>query len=310
MSHINKNNRISRMSETVSTIAVLAIALNTMTLESFSSTQSYLMTAMSGFLLISYIAKFFNIKDKSKYDRILCGFKIAVSLSNVIISIVMSGSDQLLPVMFYVYISSMIVSRIFSVFKHFKIKNILINLLFTALFTKLISMMITASVTDFGIVKKDISAAEVWLIGVTVSIHMILRVISMSFSKIRLDILKKIASRSMALEILSGLIILIIAFSFVLKTAEPQMTTLSDALWYCFVLITTIGFGDITATTAIGRIISVILGIYGIIVVALITSIIVNFYTELKNEEEAKATKLSDEKQSENEDKEKQVKNE
>jgi len=41
--------------------------------------------------------------------------------------------------------------------------------------------------------------------------------------------------------------------------------------------------------SAIGRILSVILGIYGIVVVALITSIIVNFYGEMKkagNEEE------------------------
>ncbi len=37
-----------------------------------------------------------------------------------------------------------------------------------------------------------------------------------------------------------------------------------------------------TAASTIGRILSVILGIYGIIVVALITSIIVNFYGEMK----------------------------
>ena len=48
--------------------------------------------------------------------------------------------------------------------------------------------------------------------------------------------------------------------------------------------MTTIGFGDLAATSALGRLLSVILGIYGIIVVALITSIIVNFYGELKKE--------------------------
>ena len=44
--------------------------------------------------------------------------------------------------------------------------------------------------------------------------------------------------------------------------------------------MTTIGFGDLTAVTDFGRILSVILGAYGIVVVALITSIIVNFYGE------------------------------
>ena len=42
----------------------------------------------------------------------------------------------------------------------------------------------------------------------------------------------------------------------------------------------------ITATSTVGRIFSVILGIYGIIVVSLITSIIVNFYGEVRNEDE------------------------
>jgi succinate dehydrogenase/fumarate reductase cytochrome b subunit len=35
------------------------------------------------------------------------------------------------------------------------------------------------------------------------------------------------------------------------------------------------------------RLLSVILGIYGIIVVSLVTSIIVNFYSEVKTDEEA-----------------------
>jgi hypothetical protein len=41
-----------------------------------------------------------------------------------------------------------------------------------------------------------------------------------------------------------------------------------------------------SATSLEGRIISVILGAYGIVVVALITSIIVNFYGEMKSDED------------------------
>jgi uncharacterized membrane protein (DUF106 family) len=71
-----------------------------------------------------------------------------------------------------------------------------------------------------------------------------------------------------------------VAFSLILMSLEPEMTTFGDALWYCFAVVTTIGFGDIKAVTLIGRLLSVILGMYGIIVVAVITSIIVNFYNE------------------------------
>ena len=77
-------------------------------------------------------------------------------------------------------------------------------------------------------------------------------------------------------------ILFFVVIAVVLRFAEPSITTFGDSLWYCFAVVTTIGFGDMTAVSAIGRILSVVLGIYGIIVVALITSIIVNFYGEMK----------------------------
>ena len=84
-------------------------------------------------------------------------------------------------------------------------------------------------------------------------------------------------------EILFGMLMLIVAFSIVLPQFESGIPSFEDALWYCFAIVTTIGFGDFTAVTLPGRIISVVLGLYGIIVVALVTSIIVNFYNETKN---------------------------
>ena len=86
-----------------------------------------------------------------------------------------------------------------------------------------------------------------------------------------------------AAEIIGGLFLLIFAFSYILVFLEPNIETMRDGLWYCFAIVTTIGFGDFSAVTPIGRLLSVILGLYGIIVVALITSIIVNFYGEMKS---------------------------
>ena len=65
---------------------------------------------------------------------------------------------------------------------------------------------------------------------------------------------------------------------------DPGIGSFENALWFCFATVTTIGYGDVTAATGLGRILSVILGVYGIIVVALITSIIVNFYSETKTD--------------------------
>ena len=104
-----------------------------------------------------------------------------------------------------------------------------------------------------------------------------------AFSQIDLRRMEKIIRKTYAVEIIFGMLLLIAAFSAVLQHTEPQIETYADALWYCFAIVTTIGFGDIAAAGPVGRILSVILGIYGIIVVSLITSVIVNFYNEVKD---------------------------
>ena len=103
-----------------------------------------------------------------------------------------------------------------------------------------------------------------------------------AFSRIRMDVLRRIVRKTYAAEILFGMLLMITAFSIALPVLEESISNFGDALWYCFAIVTTIGFGDFAAVTLPGRIISVILGCYGIIVVALITSIIVNFYNETK----------------------------
>lgn len=133
----------------------------------------------------------------------------------------------------------------------------------------------------------DYTVALFVLLGLTM-VRIFYYIVRISFSQIRMDVLRKILKKTYALEILLGLMMLIIAFSIVLPQFEFGIPTFGDALWYCFAIVTTIGFGDFSAVTVPGRIISVILGIYGIVVVALITSIIVNFYSETKNTAEDK----------------------
>ena len=105
---------------------------------------------------------------------------------------------------------------------------------------------------------------------------------------LKLDVVSKIIKKSLVNEILMLLIILIILCSVYFTVGEPNITSYVDSLWYSFSVITTIGFGDLPVVTTFGRILSVILGISGIVVVALVTSFIVNFYNEMsKRREEA-----------------------
>ena len=112
--------------------------------------------------------------------------------------------------------------------------------------------------------------------------RLILHVVGISISQMKLNILMNIIRETYVMEILLGLLLMIIACASIMSTLEPNMENYGDALWYCFALVTTIGFGDVSATTLVGRVLSVFLGIYGIVVVAIITSVIVNFYGEMK----------------------------
>lgn len=113
---------------------------------------------------------------------------------------------------------------------------------------------------------------------------------------LKLHIVSNIIKKTMVYEIILSLLILIILCSVYFTVVEPAMTSYVDALWYSFSVITTIGFGDVYVTTTFGRILSVILGISGIVVVALFTSIIVNFYNEVnKRREDKKIQKIESE---------------
>lgn len=84
-------------------------------------------------------------------------------------------------------------------------------------------------------------------------------------------------------KIVVSFILLMILCSFLLTLLEPEINDIFTGLWYSFVAFTTIGFGDIVAITLIGRIITVILSLYGIILVAIMTGVLVSYYQELNN---------------------------
>ena len=119
--------------------------------------------------------------------------------------------------------------------------------------------------------------------SVTIVLTGLAEIFSVVFARLHFDTLRKIVRKTYASEIILGLLLLIVAFAYVISFSDSDtIHSFGDALWYCFAIVTTIGFGDFTVTTLIRRVLSVILGIYGIVVVALITSIIVNFYGEMR----------------------------
>lgn len=97
----------------------------------------------------------------------------------------------------------------------------------------------------------------------------------------KLRILGRILRRTGSYQILAVFLFVFFLAAMLLWMCEPSIENLRDSLWYCFVAMTTIGFGDIVASTGLGRIITAVLTVYGIFIVALVPGIVVSYYMEL-----------------------------
>ena len=179
-----------------------------------------------------------------------------------------------------IYLIMPILKRVASIVKKPKKRNIVINALM--LLVNLLLLVIAVACYLF----EEAEFREILVTGIVGTIMLVMSVFNIgivALSNLKVELLRKIIRKTYAGEILFGMLLLVVSFSLALTSLEENVKTFWDALWYCFAVVTTIGFGDIVATTIFGRILTVILGLYGLVVVAIITSIIVNFYTEVKS---------------------------
>ena len=201
-----------------------------------------------------------------KRERLLHLIKAVIYLLCVVLLLIGGTQPGVLRAAGLLFALTLALGRIFAIMEKRGVKRTILNIL-----------AITALLLIF------LPAHDAFGIATIVSVILAMKkIFSLAFSRIKVSVLKRIVRKTYAAEILFGMLLLIVAVSIVLPGLEPGIERFADGLWYCFAIVTTIGFGDITATTGIGRLLSVILGLYGIIVVSLITSIIVNFYSEVK----------------------------
>lgn len=97
----------------------------------------------------------------------------------------------------------------------------------------------------------------------------------------RLKVLKNILVRTNTHKILITYLIFVLLSAVLILFVEPQISSYGDALWYLYAVISTAGFGDIVVTTAIAKIVSLLVTVYSILVIAIVTGVVVNFYTEI-----------------------------
>ena len=171
------------------------------------------------------------------------------------------------------YCITIIISRIFKLIDNHSIRSIVFNAI-------IITLAALLAVGLFVPYNDNLYYSPVIVVCFVVAISALIEVLSGTATRLNVKTLFKIIFRTFALEIILGLLTMMVASALILYHFEASIPTFADGLWFAFETVTTIGYGEYSVTTGIGRVISVFLGIYGIVVVAVITSIIVNFYNE------------------------------
>ena len=272
---------ILNLSLAVVTMALCAALTSRAMVENPNYGQISLFYALTVFSQVLFQILLFFVRD-TKRDKIRA---VIVGLFYVISIIIVFIANETNYALYYVATCFVVLALALNQFlsihkeetKKGKVTNILLGIMLTLL----------AIATLIDICPED---------APIMSLVIVLLFLFMSFKKIlfpslkieKVKLLLDILVKTHTIDVIVCLISFMIAFSFILPRFEQNITNFWDAMWYCFAVITTIGFGDFYATSLMGRTLTVILGIYGIVVVAIITSVIVNFYNEVSAKEKAR----------------------
>lgn len=89
-----------------------------------------------------------------------------------------------------------------------------------------------------------------------------------------------VLKRTGMFKVALGFVAFLCFSAIMLRIFEPSIHNIGEGFWYCFVAAMTIGFGDIVPVSVFGKIITIIVTLYGVFVVAMIPDVVVSYFTE------------------------------
>ena len=89
-----------------------------------------------------------------------------------------------------------------------------------------------------------------------------------------INLLKTIFNSRILRTILWALIFFVGLFGYIFYIAEPAVKTFGDGVWWALVTVTTVGYGDITPLTTLGRLVAGALMFLGLVLIATVTALV------------------------------------
>ena len=266
-----------------SALTIIEITNNT-----YESAPKYLIWI---FMLSGLLSIVMFLKKRTKANFIKCIIMLALNVVLGIVVLFAKSEPRLFSITAGLYCLNIIIGCVFNMLQQKTIRSYIFNGLIILFAIAMGIGMFVSPMNEADQIQNIILVECVFIAVVS-----FIEAASIAFSQLKVKVLFKIILNTFSLEILFGLLTMIVCFSLIfMKVETPEnggkITSFPEALWYCFAIVTTIGFGDIAAVTPIGRVLSVILGLYGLVVVAVITSIVVKFYNETSGKHDQKELK-------------------
>ena len=80
--------------------------------------------------------------------------------------------------------------------------------------------------------------------------------------------------------IFGALVFFVCLFGYIFYLTEPEVNSFGDGIWWALVTVTTVGYGDITPSTTLGRFVASALMFLGLGLIATVTAIVSAKFTQ------------------------------
>lgn len=91
-------------------------------------------------------------------------------------------------------------------------------------------------------------------------------------------LLLKVMRRTYTNRIIIAFLFVFFGIALVIYLVDPVVKTYPQSVYYCFMIASSVGNGDIIVSTTIARVLSIILSVYSVFAIAVITGVVVSYY--------------------------------
>ena len=94
----------------------------------------------------------------------------------------------------------------------------------------------------------------------------------------RLKLLKDVLKKTHTYKIVLAFLAFFFLIALIIYVDDPTIHTYRQSVYYCFMIASSVGNGDVIVSTTLARVLTMILSIYSLFALAIITGVVVSYY--------------------------------